>query len=505
MEARGLSFLGASRVPMDPLASDLLGLALRPVDHRVAAALAAANWSPRTVEAALGLMHVADASLLVCLLAGAAAAIQRTSTHGEGAAEAHYAARAVTVFVGMVAVGLFGWIIYRPSAEIAALVGRLDHLTFCAFAGCALGRLSIPMRKWAISVGSVCILGQHIGWTPVGLVLGAAVLGFGALHVRSWRGLWATVCVQGVILVSTFLTAWSLRTSNLLLALSTQGLFAFVLLRHLSFVVEKRRGYRGSLADYLCYMLFYPSCVGATEVYNEFHDRNLTGPARYDYRGAIQHVGSGSLQIWLALLLPVSFEATVRMPDTAMLWLGVLLLFVRSALFIMGLWAMITACACFYGVELRPNFAGILWCENPAQFWHAWRGTMTRWLIQYVYIPLGGNRRHQTRNIAAAFAVSTLWHCMGIPFLSPRVVGWTFAPIILWGSFNAAGVIAYAALRRRDWSPLSQPVLAALRRGSKILLTACFGTFTVTLLGFGPTTIDYFGSFLRTLAGLQAW
>jgi hypothetical protein len=491
---------------MDPLGPDLFGLLLRPLNHWVTEALAGASWSPRAVEAALRLLRLAAASVLVCLLAGGGLAIQRASAAGsKTGAGGRYAVQFVYAAIGVTAAGLFAWIICRPSSDIATLFGRLDHLAFCAFAGCALSRLPVLVRKWALTVGSICILGQHIGWTPVGIVLGAAVLGFAALRVQQWKGLWATVCVQAAILVGTFLTVWLLRSSNLLTALSTQGLFAFVLLRHLSFVVEARRGLPGGRADYLCYMAFYPSCVGASEVYNEFYDRNLTGPGRYDYHGAVWYVISGGVQIWVALLLPVSFEATVRMEHTAMLWLSVLVLFVRSALFIMGLWAMITACGCFYGIELRPNFAGILRCETPSQFWHAWRGTMTRWLIQYVYIPLGGNRQHQTRNIAAAFAVSTLWHCMGIPFLSPRVVAWNFAPMILWGVVNAAGVMAHATLQRRDWKSLSPPAPAALRRGTKIFLTACFGTFTVTLLGFGPTTIEYFGSFLRTLAGLQAW
>jgi len=486
--------------------SDLFAILLRPFDRWLIDALARAGWPPRAVEALVGLVHAVDAMVLVYLLAGGAMALRRAEPHGSGTGSGYrYAVQAVSVGIALVAAGLFAWIVCRPSSGVAALVGRLDHLALCACAGHALSRLPIVARKWALGIGSVCILGQHMGWTTIEVVLGAALLGFGALRVRRWNGLRATICVQGAILAGAFLGIWVLRSSNLLMALSMQGLFAFVLLRHLSFVVETRRGRSDGLADYLCYMVFYPSCWGASEVYNEFYDRNLAGPGRYDYRSAVWYVVSGSVQIWAALLLPVSFEAAVHIEHTATLWLTVLLLFVRSSLFIMGLWAIITACACLYGIELRPNFAGILWCENPSQFWHSWRGTMTRWLIQYVYVPLGGNRRLQTRNIAAAFVASTLWHCMGVPFLSPQAVGWGCAPIILWGVINAVGVIAFASVRRHGWSLVPAPVPAALRRGAKIFLTACLGTFTVTLLGFGPTTIEYFVSFLRTLVGLQAW
>jgi alginate O-acetyltransferase complex protein AlgI len=163
------------------------------------------------------------------------------------------------------------------------------------------------------------------------------------------------------------------------------------------------------------------------------------------------------------------------------------------------LWATIEGVALLYGFQLRPNFAGILSCENPAQFWRSWRATMTNWLIHYVYIPLGGNRRHQLRNIFAAFAVSVAWHWMGIPFftLTPRL--WDFVPIGVWGLLNAAAVAGYISFHKRGWRVLPAVAPHALRRGTKILLTACVASFTVTLLNFRPQTMDFFVSFMRRL------
>ena len=58
---------------------------------------------------------------------------------------------------------------------------------------------------------------------------------------------------------------------------------------------------------------------------------------------------------------------------------------------------------------------------------------MTNWLIRYVYIPLGGNRRHQIANIFAAFFVSTVWHCLGVVFLRPATWRADLVPIVTWG------------------------------------------------------------------------
>jgi len=198
----------------------------------------------------------------------------------------------------------------------------------------------------------------------------------------------------------------------------------------------------------------------------------------------------------------VSFQDALGAHTPLLVWFTVLVVFVRSALFIMGLWSTIEGVALLYGFRLRPNFAGILTAENPAQFWHAWRGTMTNWLVRYIYIPLGGNRRRQYRNIAAAFLVSTAWHWRGMFFFTLPPHPFDFAPITLWGALNACGVIGYVAVRRRGWQVLPASTPPAVRRGAKIVLTALLGTFTVTLLDFRPTTTAQFIPFLRALVGL---
>jgi hypothetical protein len=124
-------------------------------------------------------------------------------------------------------------------------------------------------------------------------------------------------------------------------------------------------------------------------------------------------------------------------------------------------------------------------------------------LVHYIYIPLGGNRRRQARNILAAFAVSTVWHWMGIPFFAQKFTVWDFAPILMWGPLNAAGVVGYVLFRKRGRQllPARPPLL--VRRGIKIFLTACLSTFTVTLLGFRPQNIQMLAPFLRHLVGLS--
>jgi hypothetical protein len=486
--------------------SDLLAIGLRPLDRWLSAYLSAHGATPPLVEATIEILHATEMCALVASLAAGLGALQgalRTSANREHVWR--YALRATSTSVALAAIFLFAWVLRRPSANIGLLIGRFDHLVLCACGGYALSGAPAAVRAWLLGLGSLAIIGQHIGWEPTRIIIGGAILGMAALHMPALRGRWVTAASQGLVLAGTFCMVWRLRATNPLMALSAHGLFAFVLLRHISFVVETRRGKPAGPRNYLCYILFYPCCIGASELYDEFHDRNLNGSGSYDNWRAVRYVVAGRLQIWLALLLPVSFEATMRIGHPPTLWVHVLVLFVRSSLFLMGLWALIRACGLLYGVELRPNFAGILWCKNPSEFWRAWRGTMTHWLTQYIYIPLGGNRRSQARNILAAFAVSALWHCMGQPFLGHHTTTWTFTPMMLWGALNALGVIGYAFVHRRGWQILPPRIPEAARLGTKVFLTACYGTLTVTVLGIGPDMTDVLLPFLQSLMGIRGW
>jgi D-alanyl-lipoteichoic acid acyltransferase DltB (MBOAT superfamily) len=396
---------------------------------------------------------------------------------------------------------MFVWSARIGGDNIAALFGRWDHLVFSAAAGHALSGLPLPGRRAALSAISGYFLVVHVGLVPTGIVTAGGLLGVALLGLPGTQGRWHTALLQGLALLGTFAAIWSLRSFDLSAAIMTQGPFGFVLLRHISFVVETRRGRPAGLSNYLCYLLFYPSFIGASEIYSEFHEHNLSGAARYDYHTAASKIIVGQLLLWAALQYHLPFEQVIQIRDPVWLWGHVLALFALSGLFVMGLWSTIEGLALLYGIQLRRNFPGVLTCVNPAEFWRSWRATMTNWLIHYIYIPLGGNRRHQVRNIAAAFAVSVLWHWMGIPFHTLDVSAWHFAPIALWGAINAAGVAGYVRFRRRGRTILPAATPAPLRVGSKIALTWVFATFTVTLLTFTPQTMQYFVPFLRTLVG----
>ena len=84
-------------------------------------------------------------------------------------------------------------------------------------------------------------------------------------------------------------------------------------------------------------------------------------------------------------------------------------------------------CARLFGFGLTRNFATPYFARDIAEFWRRWHISLTSWFTDYVYIPLGGNRRGvavRVRNTVLVFLVSGLWHG----------ANWTF---VAWGALHA--------------------------------------------------------------------
>jgi D-alanyl-lipoteichoic acid acyltransferase DltB (MBOAT superfamily) len=93
------------------------------------------------------------------------------------------------------------------------------------------------------------------------------------------------------------------------------------------------------------------------------------------------------------------------------------------------------------GIELIENFRFPYFVRSPQAFWHHWHISLSTWLRDYLYIPLGGSRggAWQTRrNLFLTMALGGLWHG----------AAWTF---VLWGVYQGVMLIAYRSLDRARW------------------------------------------------------
>jgi alginate O-acetyltransferase complex protein AlgI len=96
-------------------------------------------------------------------------------------------------------------------------------------------------------------------------------------------------------------------------------------------------------------------------------------------------------------------------------------------------------------IELMENFRFPYFVRTPQEFWRHWHISLSTWLRDYLYIPLGGNRgsaRETDRNLLITMVLGGLWHG----------AAWTF---VLWGLFHGLLLIAYRSAQQipavRTW------------------------------------------------------
>ena len=135
---------------------------------------------------------------------------------------------------------------------------------------------------------------------------------------------------------------------------------------------------------------------------------------------------------------------------TAAAWLGAAAFSAQIYCDFSGYTDMAIACAALLGYRLPKNFDAPYLTRTVGSFWTHWHMTLGRWFREYLYVPLGGNRRGERRslvNIMIVFLVSGLWHG----------AAWTF---VVWGLIHGRFV---SAERTHRWRRLTRmPLLPSI-------------------------------------------
>jgi len=130
------------------------------------------------------------------------------------------------------------------------------------------------------------------------------------------------------------------------------------------------------------------------------------------------------------------------------------------------------------GITLPTNFRMPYFAANPAEFWRRWHITLSTWLRDYLYIPLGGNR-HGTlmtyRNLLLTMLLGGLWHG----------AAWTF---VVWGGYHGMLLALHRAIPWPAWT--GRPSLRPFRVALTFFLV-CVGWvfFRAASLGFAATML----------------
>ena len=103
------------------------------------------------------------------------------------------------------------------------------------------------------------------------------------------------------------------------------------------------------------------------------------------------------------------------------------------------------------GIRTRENFSYPYFSRSIKEFWARWHQSLSGWLRDYIYIPLGGNRKGKVRkhlNILATFLVSGIWHGSTINF-------------VLWGALHGFWNMISIPKQKEDsvWKQILQTVV----------------------------------------------
>jgi alginate O-acetyltransferase complex protein AlgI len=225
----------------------------------------------------------------------------------------------------------------------------------------------------------------------------------------------------------------------------------------------------GSLLNFLCYLSFFPQVLsgpiqryGTTDVkavsLPSFTEQLTQRPLTLDRlaQGIALFMLGFAKKILLADVIAFSADAVFSASDPSSLdaWFGTLAYTFQLYFDFSAYSDMAIGLGLMLGIACARNFNAPYHAVSITDFWRRWHISLSSWFRDYLYIPLGGNRRGTTRsylNLVIVFLLCGLWHG----------AAWTF---VLWGLYHGLLLILERALGRKT-------LYAGLPKSVQIMMT----------------------------------
>jgi D-alanyl-lipoteichoic acid acyltransferase DltB (MBOAT superfamily) len=231
---------------------------------------------------------------------------------------------------------------------------------------------------------------------------------------------------------------------------------SFFTFQQISYLVDLRAG-RAPLYDfrhYCFYVSYFPQLIAGPIVrHNELIPQLDAAP---DRTRLAEHMGRGAVMFIIGLSKKVLFAdrfaehvnavyAAANHGAVATLdaWTGTLSFAFQIYFDFSAYSDMAIGLALIMGLHLPINFNAPYRSASVREFWRRWHMTFSRFLRDYLYIPMGGNRHGMTRQLSATMTtmgLCGLWHG----------AGWNF---VLWGLWHGVGISVNVL-----WGKLDRPV-----------------------------------------------
>lgn len=386
-----------------------------------------------------------------------------------------------------------------------------------------IGRYSRPLAALWLFAASLFFYGW---WNPayVGLLLGSIFFNYaigmalsreharGNFPRRKWilgLGITADLCLLGYFKYANFFVAnadtvlgmgWHIEPIILPLGIS------FFTFTQIAFLVDAYRGEvkEANFIHYGLFVTYFPHLIAGPVLHHKEMMPQFALPATYRVHWENLSVGLTIFGIGLFKKVVLAdgiapYASPVFATAAgggavafAEAWGGALAYTFQLYFDFSGYSDMAIGMSRLFGVKLPLNFASPYKAVNIVEFWRRWHMTLSRFLRDYLYFPLGGNRKGPARrylNLMATMLLGGLWHG----------AGWTF---VIWGALHGLYLVI-----NHGWHQVRRAMGHDLTRSTRLGRFAGMSlTFLVVVIGwvfFRADNLDAALSILRGMAGLN--
>ncbi len=227
---------------------------------------------------------------------------------------------------------------------------------------------------------------------------------------------------------------------------------SFFTFQQIAYIVDSYRGETKdyTFRDYALFVLFFPQLIAGPIVHHKEMMPQFQNSVGINYENISKGLYIFSIGLFKKVVLADTFSvwATTGFSHPSQLtfiesWISSLSYTLQLYFDFSGYTDMAIGVALLLNIKLPANFLSPYKARDIQDFWRRWHITLSRFLTQYLYIPLGGNKLGLFRtylNIFIVFFLSGLWHG----------AGWTF---IIWGILHGI-----ASITSRYWKSLGKPL-----------------------------------------------
>ena len=252
-------------------------------------------------------------------------------------------------------------------------------------------------------------------------------------------------------------------------------------------------------AKFALFVSFFPQLIQGPIARFDQLENQLVTPHRFDLDGIERGL---LLMLWGWFKKKVIADRALSLVEAvfgnqsayggAVIVVGVLFYSLQQYADFSGGIDLVTGIAQLFGIQLAPNFKRPYFSVSLGDFWRRWHISLSSFFRDYVYIPLGGKKKHRLLNMAIVWALTGMWHG----------ASWNF---VLWGLY----FFVILAIEKQVGEKSMRRVPYLLRRlGTMLLIIFGWNIFYYTdmtrlVQNFGVMFGLYGAGFSNAQAGIQ--